>query len=294
MRKVCSDKIKYLDELINGFLDKEKETILFEHLEECENCSRYYDDMTAIKKALGSLNISVPADIVPNVMKAVNKEVASESKKSNRWLRPAYMASYATAACLVVAITVIFMNGGFFNKGMQESAELFENEQQVKSAGSDRYSGGENSITAEEILSDTASIPSPMPAPETDSITSIVKEPGLTAVILDDGEFSFYTSAFAGDFSLEYNSDGADLAKTYGFSDSQDIFYVTANYNIDEIIEILFSEFGIRTSETGDKYILAQMPVSLIAPIEKRLDLAAAELVDEDLLSYTVRIVTLN
>ncbi|MBN1624759.1 MAG: hypothetical protein JXN10_04380 [Clostridia bacterium] len=294
MHKACSDKIKYLDELINGLLDKEKEAILFRHLENCENCSKYYSDMTALKKALGSLNISAPDEIVPNIMKAVKIEVPSKVKKNPRWLRPAYIASYATAACLVAAITVIFLNGGFFNKGMQESAELFENEQQIKSAESDRYAGGENGIASEDTLSDAASAPLPIPAPGTDSMTSNIKEPGLTAEILDDREFSFYSSAFAGDFSLEYNSDGADLAKTYGFSDSQDIFYVTANYNNEEIVNILFNEYGIKPIESWDNYILVQIPVSLIAPIEKRLDLAASGLVDEDLLSYTARIVALN
>ena len=291
MAKACSKKIELLDDLINGFLDVEKEAVLNEHLDKCENCRKYYSDIVAVKKALGSLEISAPPDTVEKIMRAVKRD---DAKNKNKWFKPLYVASYASAAGIILVLAIFFLNGGLFNRATMESSELFESNEETKNAVAQRIPGEVNfSENSDGILSDAGALP--IPAPESDSQVIEVRERGVTAKILESDGFNFNTSAFSGDYTMMYNKDGEDIAETFGFGgDAQDILYATANYNIEEVTEILFNEFGIRTTETGDMYILTIIPASVITAVESRLDLAAGELVESDLASYSVRIITLD
>lgn len=293
MPRACSYKTEYLDDLINGLLDAEKEAIVLSHLENCNECRSHYNDMMSIRKAMGRINVKAPEGLADDIMRAVRESAVIETEvKPKRMPGPVYIASYAVAACLVLALGFIFFDNLFLTGNtMKESAEMFANEEQGMADDTQRNSPGSNYITATEGEADLA--PSPVPAPDKAFGPESV-EPGFTADMLMDRGFEFNTSAFAGSNSMTVNDGGTNLEEAYGYEGSQDILYATANYSAGDIAAILLKEFGVRATEQGDNYVLADIPSETVTALEQRLDLVASAQISDELKSYTIRILSLS
>jgi len=290
MQRACSEKIEMINELVSGNLDHREREAVERHISECIDCQKYFKEISAVKNALGTLELKPSADIKRNIMSEITK--AKVKSTGSKWLRPAYVASYAAAACLVLVFSLFWFNGGLFRGGMtEESSESFDGLQNSKAVENQRNGNESDLLYSMDSASEEAAA---VPAPEAEMVMVEQKSPGYTAKILEEEGYSFHTSAFGGSGSDKINEDGLDLAGTYGYSDGQDILYITANYSLDEVMNVLTAEYSLNIVEKDEVSILAEVPDGMLASIEIRLDLAAGATLDENSRSYLVRILSIN
>lgn len=106
MRK-CAGYKKLIHEYINNDLSDPKRIEVEDHIASCNECKEYFDSISNLVVSLNSMKTDYQINIKTKVMSDINKKPARviDFRK--------YYKYCATAACLVIAITVFFATGGF-------------------------------------------------------------------------------------------------------------------------------------------------------------------------------------
>ena len=292
MHKVCKDKIEDIQNLLsNASADRSE---IESHIKDCPACSEYYNSMKTVKSYLGSLELNAPSDMKQRVMAALEKERAESSRKDRRFLKPAYIAAYAAAACLVLVCALFLYNGGFFKGLNWTTSEMLSDEKAMEEkAFGDEEESRQNMLTPSE--SNDAAVPEnqPGPVPE-DGLLESAGAPGMTAKSLEDEGYMFYSSAFGGENQQVFNLGGKDLAAVYGIDDYDVIVYATTAYGHKEAKEILITRFGLEAELTDGITTLNNVPAEMIPAIEIALDLVASESASTQKAGYNLMIIHLD
>ncbi len=290
MSTVCKNKIEDLNLMADNMLNPQSRADLVSHMEKCSGCKIYYEDITALKAGMGKLEVKAPENLAASIGAAVEK-----SRKKQAGVRRLYYVSSFAAACLVVAFAV-FVSGGFglWNKAgrlsdtseeMLDGGGVYQNLEDSRAPAPDKQD--DNSILGmggeeEEFVTMTEAC---------DPEKSFDTRDAEKAVIADYG---YYTSAFVENDPVYVNERGTRLDE--GISPGHDVFYVSCDYRLDEIMEILSSEyppdiieFELDESEDID-FIQVKSNARTLKNLETRFGLIASVLIRDATDTLTAKI----
>ncbi len=283
MHKACIDKIEELNLMADGLLSKEKTEILLKHMSDCDACRLYYSDIIAMKKALSSMSVEIPAGLNERISEAVRKE-----PKKKMFKRHIYRYASVAAACLALVL-VLFASGTFkgFMKSDQsmENSELLDYGEAAGERGSDSAVETENSLT----MKDSAEESGAMPLPE--AVAPMEDDEKVLASISENlADYRFSTSAIENPETIIVNPEGIPLDS--GFGGMQDVFYASASYTVSDMASILSREFGLVEILGEDDNIFFFVNPNALPKIESRLGLVSAGKLTENKENVSVRIIS--
>lgn len=105
--KKCLYYKKLIQEYIDNDLSDSKRVEVEDHINSCGECKEYFNSIKNLVVSLNSMKTEYQIDIKAKVIENISKNTA----KLIDFRR--YYKYFATAACLVIAITVFFTTGGF-------------------------------------------------------------------------------------------------------------------------------------------------------------------------------------
>ncbi|WJY27055.1 MULTISPECIES: anti-sigma factor family protein [Sporosarcina] len=108
MTKCPIEVVQYMHEYLDGEIAPEHERELHEHLEDCEECSRLFDELSGTAAFLGLAEpIKAPAGFAEGVMARLPETTAKKRSAASRWLRKHPMLS-AAALFLILMSAALF------------------------------------------------------------------------------------------------------------------------------------------------------------------------------------------
>ena len=123
-RMTCGKCKKWINLYVDGYLPPAQEDILFAHMEECEDCARYYDDLLYILDMTEEEDRGIP----PYFSERWRREVFAGAEKKGRPHYKALIPALAAALCCVFVISAVFAkNGGLLNvTSVQKQPQVVE------------------------------------------------------------------------------------------------------------------------------------------------------------------------
>lgn len=288
MGAVCRNKIEDLNLLVDNMLSSETRIELTEHIEKCNGCKSYYEDILALKSSMGELEVKIPDYLELQINKAVR-----DSRKKQTTIKRLYYISSVAAACIVLTIA-LFSSGGFgFWSGAKDSAESSE---QILSK--DMYG---NEVELSSYVSDKQNENPTFESYNTDALFTIeeINERDInfgsvrsnTTVV---GDYKYYTSAFIANDPVLANENGLKLDQD--ISSKHDVFYLSLQYTLDAIMDILTHEYegeisGLQLDDSKYiSFIQIKTSASILNDLEKRLVLIASDIIQDETELITVKI----
>ena len=154
----CSDVINLSDDMIDGKLDREQSDAMRRHLVECALCRDHYEQL---KKAVQAIQ-ALPNSIDPPVDYWHSIERQLQPRTKNRIVHFSVRRSLALAACMLLAITAMFMwNNARQSRALAQQVVFFHRE--LKNIES-QYNEARSDFTR-QINNETSSL-KPVPSKE--------------------------------------------------------------------------------------------------------------------------------
>ena len=284
MHKVCIGKIEELNLMADGMLSPEEIKSMEKHISACSGCASFYADLIAVKTAVSSLELKVPAGLNDRISAAVRKVPEKKFR-----FKPVYRYATVAAACLALVVT-LFATGTFNGLIMSDkTAEVAKMEDMDAERG-----GAENALKStgetEELFSDrieesAASPQDALPPPEPTVDDGYGADEALA-------EYRFSTSAVERPGTIVVNPEGLPLDS--GFSGKQDVFYATGYFSLDEITEILASEFKTRELQSETDSVFFYATADELPALESRFGLVSADKLESEKKEISVRIISVK
>lgn len=289
MHLVCKDKIEDLSLMADGMLSLEKVNELEKHLSLCQQCSKYYSDLQAMKSSLNSMSLDAPDNINELISKAVRKTPIKKNYKK-------YFYRYATIAAACLVLVVFFVNRGLFNSGADKAYETAE------LRGMDNVAAPEiNAPNSESDMTYFSDSDEYTDNSGDSQKTALGTEEALQVVPSEDGsmilygslsEYRYTNSAIENENFLIVNPDGLPLDSGYG--GMQDIFYASGEYTINEMLNIISKEFNISEILRDNENLFFYIDKESIQKLESRLALVSSDKLNEKKDSISIRIVSIQ